>query len=54
MSHNGKLVLAGLLLDQEQDVMTVAINARLTLIDRYEEDDWVALVFQNSDLIPET
>jgi ribosomal protein L11 methyltransferase len=43
---NGKLILSGIITEQEAGVMDAAIAHNLRLVDRRTEEDWVALVFQ--------
>ena len=40
----GKIIAAGIILDQESDVTATMEQAGLTLVDRRQRDDWVCLV----------
>jgi ribosomal protein L11 methyltransferase len=46
LSPGGKLILSGIIAEQEADVTAAAISHTLHLSDRRIEEDWVALVFQ--------
>jgi ribosomal protein L11 methyltransferase len=46
VAHNGTLILAGILEEQEERICTAAEADGLTLVERSQIKDWVSLVYQ--------
>lgn len=46
ISPGGKLVMAGILETQAESVIQASKTAGLNLVNQYQQDDWVALVFE--------
>jgi len=46
IAPGGKLILSGMIAEQEEEVTAVANRHRLQVIDRKTEEDWVALVVE--------
>ena len=46
ISPGGKLVMAGILDTQAESVIQASKTAGLNLVNQYQQDDWVALVFE--------
>ena len=44
LAPEGTLILSGMIVNQEADVIAAADQQNLRIVDRLEEDDWVALV----------
>jgi ribosomal protein L11 methyltransferase len=44
VAPGGKLILSGMIAEQESEVQASAATAGLQVIERYQEEDWVALV----------